>query len=145
MTLITQGKNIGDLIKTEFDLAYNYEANKLQAATAVAINTDIMGYPVINTPGTSAIIQTQAQVAAFTDGTSRCSVVAEDGGAIEAFSATPSVSRYRIATRGPLVVKRDGLKTLDPAGAAYNMTKVIAALLVAGIVVVDNTGLSVTT
>jgi hypothetical protein len=112
---------------------------------SVAILTNCVGYPVINTPGTSAIIQTQAQVAAFTDGTSKCGVVADDTPAIEAFSATPSTSQYKIATRGPMVIKRDGLKTTDPAGAAYNMTKLIAALVTAGIVVVDATGLSVTT
>ncbi len=104
-----------------------------------------MGYPVIDTPGTSAIIQTAAQVAAFTDGTSKCGVVADDRVAVEAFSATPSVSKYKIAVRGPMVVKRDGLKTADPAAAAYTMSKVIAALLVSGIVTVDATGNSVTT
>lgn len=104
-----------------------------------------MGYPVIDTPGTSAIIQTVAQVAAFTDGTSKCGVVADDTLAVEAFSATPSVSQYRIAVRGPMVIKKDGLKTTDPAGASYNMAKFVAALVTAGIVVVDATGLSVTT
>jgi hypothetical protein len=142
--LITEGKNVGDLVKNEFSQDYNYAKNKLQAAVSVAINTNCVGFPVINTPGTSAIIQTAAQVAAFT-GTSSCGVVADDTPAVEAFSATPSVSQYRVAVRGPMVVKRDGLRTTDPAGASYDMAKFIAALLVAGVVVVDATGLSVTT
>jgi hypothetical protein len=104
-----------------------------------------MGYPVINTPGTSAIIQTAAQVAAFTDGTSKCGVVADDTLAVEAFSATPSTTKYKLAIRGPLVVGKDGLKTTDPAGASYNMDKFIAALKTANIVVLDATGLSTAT
>ena len=41
------------------------------------------------------------------------------------------------------MVKRDGLALTDPAGAAYNMTKLIIALQTAGIQVVDSTGLAV--
>ncbi len=143
MTTLTERKYTGDLIKVEFHPAHNRAKNKLQAAVSVAVNSEILGYPIINTPGTSAIIQTAAQVTAFT-ATSSCGVVTDDSLANEAFSATPSTSQYGIGLRGPMVVGRDALRTTDPAAAAYDMAKFIAALNVAGITVVDSTGQSVT-
>jgi hypothetical protein len=55
-----------------------------------------------------------------------------------------STVKYRVLRRGPAIVHRSGLRTADPAAANYDMTKFIAALLVAGIVVVNETGLTAT-
>jgi hypothetical protein len=137
----TSEKNyIGDLVRHEFNEAYNFEALVLAAATTVPVNSDLLGYPVV-VSGTTATIQTAAQVTAFT-ATSSCNVIADDTPAVAAFSATPSTAKYRVLRRGPAVVHRQGLKTADPAAANYDMTKYIAALLVAGIVVVNETGLT---
>lgn len=131
---------VGDLVKNEFHESYNFEALVLAAAVTVAANADLLGYPVVVSGGT-ATIQTAAQVAAFT-ATSLCNVIADDTPAVAAFSATPSTAKYRVLRRGPAIVHRQGLKTADPAAASYDMTKVIAALLVAGVVVVNETGLT---
>jgi hypothetical protein len=131
---------VGDLVQHEFHESYNFEALVLAAAVTVAINSDLLGYPVVVSGGT-ATIQTAAQVAAFT-ATSSCNVIADDTPAVAAFSATPSTAKYRVLRRGPAIVHRQALKTADPAAASYDMAKVIAALLVAGVVVVNETGLT---
>jgi hypothetical protein len=128
----------GDLVKRQFDDEYNMEACKLQAAVSVPAASHVLGYPVIVAAGV-AVIQTAAQVTAFT-GTSTVNVVCDDNASYSVFSGTPSVEKYRVGRRGPLTVHKKALKTLDPAGAAYDMAKFEAALLVAGIVVVDEVG-----
>lgn len=140
MTTLTERYYVGDLVKADFHQSYNYEACTLAAAVTVAANSDVLGYPVVVSAGV-ATIQTVAQVAAFT-GTSSCNVVADDTLAPASFSATPSTAKYRILRRGPAIVHRQALKTTDPAAASYNMTNFIAALLVAGIVVVNEVGLT---
>jgi hypothetical protein len=141
MAVFTNRRRAGDLIKNVFDQSYNFEKCQLAAAVTVPINSDVLGYPVIVSAGV-ATIQTAAQVTAFT-GTSSCNVVADDTLAVAAFQAA-SAATYRVLRRGPAVVHRTALKTTDPAAAAYNMTNFIAALLVAGIVVVNDTGLTAT-
>jgi len=143
MATKTENFTIGDLIVFETHPAVNYVNAKLAFTAGVLAGARTLGYPVIESAGV-ATIQTAAQVAAFTDGTSLAGVVADSKYlAAEGFTATPSASRYRIVKRGPYVVKRDGLPLTDPAGAAYNMTKLIIALQTAGIQVVDSTGLAV--
>lgn len=137
-TTLTERMGVGDLVKRQFNDSYNMESCRMQAAVAVPAASHLLGFPVIVAAGV-AVIQTAAQVTAFT-GTSSVNVVCDDNAAYSAFSATPSVERYRVGRRGPLVVQRKALKTLDPAGAAYDMAKFEAALLVAGIVVVDEVG-----
>lgn len=141
LTTLTDRKRVGDLIKNYFDEAYNFEKANLAAAVTVAKNADVLGYPVL-VSGTTATIQTAAQVTAFT-ATSTVNVVADDTLAMSAFQAA-STEFYRVLRRGPAVIHRTGLKTADPAAANYDMTKFIAALLVAGIVVVNETGLTAT-
>lgn len=139
----TENYTIGDLVAFELHPAFNYVPAKLAFAAGVAAGARVLGYPVIEASGT-ATIQSAAQVAAFTDGTSVAGLVADTKYlALEAFTGTASASKYKIIKRGPFVVKKDGLPTTDPAGAAYNMTKFIAALNTAGIQVVDSTGLAV--
>ncbi len=142
MPSTTQKANIGDLMMSEYHESYNFEALFLAAAVTVPVNAEVLGYPVV-VSGTTATIQTAAQVTAFTAASS-CNVIADDTPAVAAFSAVASTVKYRVLRRGPAIVHRSGLRTADPAAANYDMTKFIAALLVAGIVVVNETGLTAT-
>ena len=139
MPATTEKLRIGDLIEHYLHDSYNYESCSLAAAVTVPINADVLGYPVVVASGT-ATIQSAAQVTAFT-ASSSCSVVADDTLALAAFQAA-SAAKYRVLRRGPAVVHRQALKTTDPAAAAYDMAKFIAALLVNHIVVVNEVGLT---
>lgn len=129
---------VGDLVQSEFHESYNFDSLFLAAATTVPVNSDLLGYPVV-VSGTTATIQTAAQVTAFT-ATSSCNIIADDTPAVAAFSAVASTYKYRVLRRGPAIVHRQAMKTSDPAAAAYTMANIIAALLVAGIVVVNEVG-----
>jgi hypothetical protein len=140
MGLKTQKARRDDLLRNTFHPSYNHGVAQITSATAVPVGTPILGYPVAVTGGTRAILH-QAAVAAFT-GTSTCGLITDDAQTEVIVNSTASVYKYETLDRGPAIVHRDGLPTTDPAGAAYDMAKLIAALLVAGIVVVDEVGVS---
>jgi hypothetical protein len=136
---VTQKLYVGDLVMNEYHESYNFEAIGLASATLVPVNADVLGYPVV-VAGTTATIQTAALVTAFT-GTSVCNIVADDTPVPVAFT-TVTAYKYRILRRGPAVVHRQAMKTTDPAAAAYDMAKFTTALINAGIVVVNEVGLT---
>ena len=123
--------------------AYNYDSSRVRAVPAILAGTSILGFPVGAVSGGISDILTAAQVAAFT-GTSTTNLVADERLMPALAANTGSVDKYRIMRRGPAIVNRKALKTSDPAGAAYDMTKFIAALVLSGIVVVDETGAKIT-
>ena len=123
--------------------SYNYDSSKIRAVPAIAAGSSVLGYPVGAVSGGISDILTAAQVAAFT-GSSTTNLVADDRLMPALAANTASVDKYRLMRRGPAIVNRKALKTTDPAGAAYDMTKFIAALVLTGIVVVDETGAKIT-
>ena len=141
----TERQYVGDLVKAKFNDAFNFETARLQAVPAMPLGTSFLGYPLGAPSAGVCLVQTQAQVAAYT-GTSSCGVCCDESlTQVATLANTATTQRFLFSRRGPLVVNRKALRTADPAGAAYNMTLFIAALLVSHIVVVDETGATITT
>lgn len=127
----------------EMPQGYNYDSSRVRAVPAITAGTSILGFPISAASSGISDILTAAQVAAFT-GTSTTSLVADERLMPALAANTASVDRYRVMRRGPAIVQRKALRTSDPAGAAYDMAKFIAALVLSGIVVVDETGARIT-
>jgi hypothetical protein len=123
----TERRKLGDLLKGEFSIQYNREAETIKNATGGAVTVlDPLGQPLKDVAGQLCFAEAGEEV--------YCAGLLLEVNAFDALANNAISPKKLVLVRGPAYIDRDQLPTLDVAGVALDLDDLEAALLVLGIV-----------
>lgn len=122
MSLKTQNRSLTALLRYEVNPDFTREEITLRNGTADAVTlTDPVGYPLKYVSGKYLL------ALAGDEGTVDALLLATED--FDAVAATTDFAGKQLAiVRGPAIVSKAGIKTVDVAGDAFNVTTIIATL-----------------
>lgn len=130
MAVKTKGKTLGDLLVYELNHAYTREQYTLRNTTGSTVGlSDPMGYPLKFVGG-------KMELAVAGDEATVDGVLLTEAPIEAVATATDFAGGKRaVLERGPAILRKEAIPTIDAEGAAFNMTNLIARLLAIGILV----------
>lgn len=127
MATKTKNRTLTDLLRYEVNPDFTRDAVTLRNGTASPVTlTDPVGYPLKYVSGKYLL------AVAGDEGTVDALLLATED--FEAVGATTDFAGKQVAlVRGPAIISKAGLPTVDVANAAFNLTTLIATLAALGI------------